>query len=117
MYVYDTPPAFAHATMDTAALYANQEYCTHDIVFFWQRLTFFSQETRSRFTVEGISYSRELYFAAENALQHIIRASDPRLHQHYGRKIRNFDIAGWEHDREYIMLVSPYAKVAQNLAM
>ena len=46
VYVYGTPPVFAHATMGTAALYANQHYCTHDIVFFWQPLTLFAHTTR-----------------------------------------------------------------------
>ena len=33
--VSDTTPAFAHAT-NTAAFDATEQYCTRDIVFFWQ---------------------------------------------------------------------------------
>ena len=55
--VFDTPPAFSRATMDTAGFDPTQEYCTRDIVYFWQSPSFVSQWTPSRFTVEGISYS------------------------------------------------------------
>ena len=124
--MYNTSPASVHATVDTAAFDATQEYCTHDIVFFWQPPSCFSQWTPSRFTVDGISYScGEQFFAAEKSrlfrdhqtLQHIMRVSDPRLHKQYGREVRNFDITAWERERDHIVLVGSYAKFSQNPAM
>ena len=34
--VFDTPPPSSRATIDAAAFDPTQEYCTRDIVFFWQ---------------------------------------------------------------------------------
>ena len=42
-----------------------------------------------------------------------MRVSDPRLHEKYGREVRNFDIAVWEHERENNVLVGSYAQLAQ----
>ena len=102
--VSDTPPVFAHETGNTAVFDGIQEYCTRDIVFFWQTPSYscFSQWTPSRFTVEGVSYScGERFFVSEKrrlfgdhqTLQHIMRVSNPRLHTKYGREERNFDLA------------------------
>ena len=122
----DTHPASSRVSMDTAALDLIQEYCTRDIVFFWQPSSCFSQWTRSRFSVEGISYScGEQFFAAEKShlfrnhqtLQHIVHVPDTRLHKKYGREVRNFDLAVWERERENIVLVCSYATFAQNPAM
>ena len=46
-----------------------------------------------------------------------MRVSDPRLHKHYGREVRNFDLALWERERENIVLVGSYAKFAHNPAI
>ena len=40
-----------------------------------------------------------------------MRVSDPRLHKQYGREVRNFDLAVWEHEPENIVLVGSYAKL------
>ena len=105
--------------MNTAAFDATKEHCTRDIVFFWQSPSCFSKWTPSRFTVDGISYScGEQFFVTEKSrlfgdhqtLQHIMRVSDPRLHKQYRRKVRNFDLAVWERERENIVLVGSHAK-------
>ena len=46
-----------------------------------------------------------------------MRVSDPRLHKQYGRKVRNFDLAVWERERENIVLVGSYPKFAQKPGM
>ena len=88
--VSDTPPAFAYETRNTVAFDGTKEYCTRDIVFFWQPPSCCSQWTPSRFTVEHVSYScGEQFFAAEKSrlfgdhqtLQHIMRVSNPLLHK------------------------------------
>ena len=116
--VSDTTPTFAHAMTNTAAFDATKEYCTRDIVFFWQPPSCLSQWTPSRFTVEVFSCSRsEQLFAAEKTrlfmdhqtLQHITRLSDPHLPKQYGREVRNFDLAVWGRERENIALVGSYA--------
>ena len=100
--VLDTPPTSSRATVDTAAFDLTQDYCTRDIVFFWQPPSCFSQWTPSRFTVEDISYScGEQFFAAEifrlfrdyQTLEHIMRMSAPRLHKQYEPEGRNSDFA------------------------
>ena len=105
--VFDTPPAFAHETRNTAVFDGTEEYCTRDIVLFWQPPSCFSQWTPSRFTVEGVSHScGEQFFAAEKihffgdhqTLQHIMCVSNPRLHKQYGGEARNFDLAVWERE-------------------
>ena len=40
--VSDTSPAFAHETRNTAVFDGTKEYCTRDIVFFWQPPSCFS---------------------------------------------------------------------------
>ena len=123
--VLDTPPASSRATVDTDAFDPTQEYCTRDIVFFWQHPSCFSQRTPSPFTIECVSYScGEIFFAAEKSrlfgdhqtLQHIIRVSDPRLYKKHGREVRNFDLAVWGRERENFVLVISYEKVAQTPA-
>ena len=124
--VSDTTPAFTHATTCTAAFDATKEYCTRNIVFFWQLPSYFCKWTPSRFTVNCISCScGEQFFAAEKihlfgdhqTLQHTMCVSDPCLHKKYEGKIRNFDLAVWEREREHIVLVGSYAKFAQNPVM
>ena len=124
--VPDTPPAFAHETRNTAAFDGTKEYCTRDIVLFWQPSSCFSQWTPSRFTVEGDSYScGEQFFDAEKSrlfgdhqtLQHVMRVSKPRLHKQYGTEVRSFDLAVWERERENIVFVGSYAKFTPNPTM
>ena len=101
--------------MNTAAFDATKEYCTRDIVSFWQPSSSFSQWTPSRFTVKIMSYScGEQFFAAEKSrlfrdhhtLQHIMRVSDPRLHKHHGREVCNLDIAVWNASEKILCLLA-----------
>ena len=56
-------------------------------------------------------------FGDYHALQNIMRVADPKLHKQYGREVRNFDAAVWEHERENIVLVGSYAKFTQTPGM
>ncbi|CAB1104650.1 unnamed protein product [Ectocarpus sp. CCAP 1310/34] len=101
----------------------SNEYCTPDMVFFWQPPSPFSQWTPSTFVVDGVVYScAEQFFAAEkarlfkdhSALQNIMRVSNPALHKKFGRGVCGFDPSLWEHERENIVLTASYAKFSQN---
>ena len=46
-----------------------------------------------------------------------MRVFDPKLQQHYGHEIRNFDAVVRENERENIVLVGSYAKFTQISAM
>ena len=41
-----------------------------------------------------------------------MRVSDPRINKQYGRKARNFDLAGWKRERESMVLIGSYANFA-----
>lgn len=95
-------------------------------MFVWQRSSCFPQWAPSCAAVESISYlCDETFFAGEKSrlfrddktFQHIVHVSGPRLHQPYGRYIRNFDIAVWEREQENMVLVASCAKFAQTPAM
>ena len=106
-----TPPPllFVPAAFDAA-----KEYCTRDIVFFWQPPSCFRSgrlpASRSKaflFPAANIFSLRKRATSTKTTrryLQHITRLSDLRLHKQYGREVRNFDIAVWEREREMLYL-------------
>ena len=77
-----------HTSNTEDAFDPTQEYSTSEMVLFWQPPSVFSQWTGATFLEDGVSYiNAEQYFASEkarlfgdtDALQRIMRISDPRL--------------------------------------
>jgi ribA/ribD-fused uncharacterized protein len=91
--------------------------------FFWRQGSPFSQWHPSGFMVEGVRYvCAEQYMMAGKArlfgdaevLAEILKATSPKTHKALGRKVRGFDAAVWERERERIVYEGSRAKFTQN---
>ncbi|MBJ6761754.1 NADAR family protein [Myxococcaceae bacterium JPH2] len=91
--------------------------------FFWREGSPFSQWHPSRFVVEGKTYGcAEQYMMAGKArlfgdAEHeaaILASGSPKRHKALGRKVRGFDAARWEQERERIVYEGNRAKFTQD---
>ncbi|MCY1021206.1 NADAR family protein [Pyxidicoccus sp. MSG2] len=91
--------------------------------FFWREESPFSQWHRSDFMVEGVRYMcAEQYMMAGKArlfgdaevLASILKSASPKTHKALGRKVRDFDAAAWERERERIVYEGNRAKFTQS---
>jgi hypothetical protein len=91
--------------------------------FFWRSESPFSQWHPSEFVVEGVRYvCAEQYMMAGKArlfgdaevLGQILKTTSPKTHKALGRKVRDFDAAVWERERERIVYEASHAKFTQN---
>lgn len=94
--------------------------------FFFTEASPFSQWYRSAFTVDGVAFNcaeqfmmhgkARLFDDAETA-QLILAADHPRDHKALGRKVKRFDGAVWNREREAIVLAGNRAKFTQDPAL
>lgn len=94
-----------------------------EYTFFWRAESPFSQWHRSIFTVDGVRYThaeqymmhaKALLFGDTEIAEQIMASASPREHQALGRKVRGFDHAVWERERENIVRTASRAKFTQN---
>ncbi|NTX59623.1 NADAR family protein [Myxococcus sp. CA051A] len=94
--------------------------------FFWKEESPFSQWHRSEFVVDGVHYGcTEQYMMAGKArvfgdmevLASILKTSAPKAQKALGRKVRNFDAATWERERERVVHEGNRAKFTQNASL
>lgn len=91
--------------------------------FFWREESPFSQWHPSEFVVEGARFlcaeqymmhgKARLFGDLEVATQ-ILNARTPKQHKALGRKVRDFDNAVWERERERIVYEGNHAKFTQS---
>lgn len=88
--------------------------------------TCLSQWYPCRFEVEGVTYtSAEQYMMAEKAKSfgdeeiraEILNTDDPRMCKALGRKVKNFDKAVWDKEKEHIVRKGNTKKFLQNSAL
>lgn len=88
--------------------------------------TCLSQWYPCRFEVEGVTYtSAEQYMMAEKAKlfgdeeirAEILNTDDPRMCKALGRKVKNFDKAVWDKEKEHIVRKGNTKKFLQNSAL
>lgn len=91
--------------------------------FFWRAESPFSQWHRSIFTIDGVRYTcaeqymmraKALLFGDTEIAERIMASESPREHQSLGRKVRGFNQAVWERERENIVRTASRAKFSQN---
>lgn len=96
---------------------------THNFTFFWKNRSPFSNWYPSRFTHNGITYTRgEQYMMYQKAMlfndteiaQQILKTDNPAEQKDLGRKVRNYDDSVWSAKRVDIMVEGLYAKFSQN---
>ena len=96
---------------------------THNFTFFWKNRSPFSNWYPSRFTHNGITYTRgEQYMMYQKAMlfgdteiaQQILDTDNPAEQKDLGRKVRNYDDSIWSAKRVDIMVDGLYAKFSQN---
>jgi ribA/ribD-fused uncharacterized protein len=98
----------------------------HRFTFFWREGSPFSQWHPSRFEVAGARYTcAEQYMMAGKARlfgdaeveAQILKAKTPKQHKALGRKVRGFDAALWERERERIVYEGNHAKFTQDAGL
>ncbi|AGC47168.1 hypothetical protein MYSTI_05893 [Myxococcus stipitatus DSM 14675] len=91
--------------------------------FFWKEESPFSQFNRVTFVVEGVRYicaeqfmmaGKARIFGDSEIQAEIMLAKTPRAQKALGRKVRGFDVATWERERERIVYAGNHAKFTQN---
>ena len=96
---------------------------THNFTFFWKNRSPFSNWYPSRFTHNGITYTRgEQYMMYQKAIlfgdteiaQQILDTDNPAEQKDLGRKVKNYDDSVWSEKRVDIMVDGLYEKFSQN---
>lgn len=94
--------------------------------FFWRQESPFSQWHPSGFVVGGARFTcaeqymmhgKAVLFGDEEMAARILEAKTPKEHKALGRKVRGFDGARWERERERIVYEGNHAKFTQNPAL
>jgi ribA/ribD-fused uncharacterized protein len=94
--------------------------------FFFTEKSPFSQWFRCTFTAGGntfgcaeqyMMHGKAVLFGDPEMAAEILAADHPRKHKALGRKVRNFDGAVWNRERERIVLEGNRAKFTQNAAL
>lgn len=93
-------------------------------VFFWSG--FLSQWHRCVFEIDGVTYncaeqfmmhSKALLFGDTEMAERILKADTPRAQKMMGQRVRGFDTAVWEREREGIVFRGNYAKFSQSAGL
>lgn len=91
--------------------------------FFWRQESPFSQWHPCGFVVGGARFTcaeqymmhgKAVLFGDEEMAARILEAKTPKEHKALGRKVRGFDGARWERERERIVYEGNQAKFTQN---
>ncbi|WP_338864628.1 NADAR family protein [Myxococcus stipitatus] len=94
--------------------------------FFWKEQSPFSQFHRVAFVVDGVRYNcaeqfmmagKARLFGDAEVLNEILAAKTPPAQKALGRKVRGFDVATWERERERIVYAGNRAKFTQHAAL
>lgn len=94
--------------------------------FFFTEASPFSQWYRSAFTVDGVTFNcaeqfmmhgKARLFDDPETAQLILAADHPREHKALGRKVKRFDGAVWNREREAIVMAGNRAKFTQDPAL
>lgn len=94
--------------------------------FFFTEASPFSQWYRCSFTAGGhtfgcaeqsMMHGKALLFGDADVAAQILAADHPRQHKALGRKVKPFDAAVWNREREGIVLAGNRAKFTQNPAL
>ena len=94
--------------------------------FFWETESPFSQWHRSRYTLNGFSYScaeqgmmhgKALLFDDQEVAALVLQTNNPRKIKSLGRKVQGFDEKVWEQNRWKIVYENSVAKFTQNAHM
>jgi ribA/ribD-fused uncharacterized protein len=95
-------------------------------VYFWRPQNpngFMSQWYISPFTHEGITYhtaemwmmvSKAKLFKDEEIVAKMVRTTDPKKHKALGRKVKDFDKAVWDQEKERIVEEGSWMKFTQS---
>jgi ribA/ribD-fused uncharacterized protein len=94
--------------------------------YFFTEASPFSQWYPCRFEEAGVTFrcaeqymmhGKAILFDDAEIAAEILAADHPRTHKALGRKVRNFDAAIWERERERIVLAGNRAKFTQDEAL
>jgi ribA/ribD-fused uncharacterized protein len=94
--------------------------------FFFTEASPFSQWYPCRFEADGVAFvcaeqymmhGKALLFGDAEIAAEVLAADHPRTHKALGRKVRSFDGAVWERERERIVMAGNRAKFTQDEAL
>ncbi|PTL84026.1 NADAR family protein [Vitiosangium sp. GDMCC 1.1324] len=98
----------------------------HRFTFFWRQESPFSQWHPTQFVVGGARFTcteqymmhgKAVLFGDAEMAARILEAKTPREHKALGRKVRGFEGAVWERERERIVYEGNHAKFIQNAGL